>query len=92
MLFRSLGVNKPLALNSNLHSQRPENLVRVILDGIRVPAHQDIGFMPAFRYSLSDAQIASLATYMRSRYAPASPAWVDVATTAARLRASPGEH
>ncbi len=87
-----LGVNKPLALNSNLHSQRPENLVRVILDGIRVPAHQDIGFMPAFRYSLSDAQIDSLATYMRSRYAPASPAWVDVATTAARLRASLGEH
>ena len=87
-----LGVNKPLALNSNLHSQRPDNLVRVILDGIRVPAHQDIGFMPAFRYSLSDAQIESLATYMRSRYAPASPAWVEVASTAARLRASPGEH
>ena len=87
-----LGVNKPLALNSNLHSQRPDNLLRVILDGIRVPAHQDIGFMPAFRYSLSDAQIESLATYMRSRYAPASPAWVDVASTAARLRTTPGEH
>jgi nicotinate dehydrogenase subunit B len=81
-----LGVNTPLALNSNLHSERPDNLIRTILNGIREPASQDIGFMPAFRYSLDDAQIATLAAYMRSRYAPAAPAWVDVAATVSRLR------
>ena len=81
-----LGVNPPLALNSNLHSERPDNLVRVILDGIRSPASADIGFMPAFREALSDAQIGELAAYMRSRYAPGQPVWVDVPGTVARLR------
>ncbi len=87
-----LGVNTPLALNSNLHSQRPDNLIRTILHGLREPASPDIGFMPAFRHSLDDAQVAQLATYMRSRYAPAAPAWVEVAATVARLRAAQGEN
>ncbi|RYY92835.1 MAG: c-type cytochrome, partial [Comamonadaceae bacterium] len=42
-----LGVNTPLALNSNLTSARPDNLLRTILDGLREPATKDIGFMPA---------------------------------------------
>jgi len=73
-----LGVNLPLALNSNLHSERPDNLIRVILDGIQQPASCDIGFMPAFRHSLNDRQIAELAGYMRQRFAPGKPAWADV--------------
>jgi nicotinate dehydrogenase subunit B len=89
---RLLGVNTPLALNSNLHSARPDNLIRNILDGIRTPATQDIGFMPAFRHSLSDEQVASLAGYMRSRYAPGQPAWPDLPQTVSRLRALPGSH
>ncbi len=82
-----LGVNTPLALNSNLHSERPDNLIRTILHGLREPASQDIGFMPAFRYSLDDTQIATLATYMRRRYAPTAPAWREVEATVSRLRA-----
>jgi nicotinate dehydrogenase subunit B len=89
---RLLGVNTPLALNSNLHSTRPDNLVRNILDGLRTPASADIGFMPAFRHSLSDEQIAALAGYMRSRYAPGQPAWPDIAQTVSRLRALPPAH
>jgi nicotinate dehydrogenase subunit B len=81
-----LGANVPLALNSKLHSTRPDNLVRVILDGIREPASPAIGFMPAFRHSLSDAQIAELAAYMRSRYAPGRAAWGDLPAAVARLR------
>ena len=81
-----LGVNPPLALNSNLHSSRPDNLINVILNGVREPATQDIGFMPAFRYALSDAQIAELASYMRSRYAPGQAAWRDLPADVARLR------
>ena len=87
-----LGVNTALALNSNLYSERPDNLLRVMLDGIRDPASRDIGYMPAFRHALSDSQIASLASYMRSRYAPGEPAWQGVAKTAARLRQQPGEY
>jgi nicotinate dehydrogenase subunit B len=81
-----LGANVPLALNSKLHSERPDNLVRVILDGIREPASPAIGFMPAFRHSLNDAQIAELAAYMRSRYAPGRAAWEDLPAAVSRLR------
>ncbi len=87
-----LGINTPLALNSNLHSDKPDNLIRVILGGIRTPANADIGFMPAFQHSLDDTQIAALATYMRSRYAPAQPAWRDLLASVARLRKLPDTH
>ncbi|UUX95185.1 molybdopterin-dependent oxidoreductase [Aquabacterium sp. J223] len=86
-----LGVNRPLALNSNLHSDRPDNLLRVVLDGIREPAGHDVGFMPGFRHALSDAQVAELAAYMRQRFAPGRPAWPDLAGTVARLRAQPAD-
>ncbi|MGA0571582.1 molybdopterin cofactor-binding domain-containing protein [Variovorax sp. VNK109] len=83
-----LGANVPLALNTNLHSDRPDNLLRVILDGIREPATRDIGFMPGFRDAMSDAQIAELAGYMRARYAPGKPAWRDLPAEVARVRRS----
>ncbi|MBV7429548.1 MULTISPECIES: molybdopterin cofactor-binding domain-containing protein [unclassified Acidovorax] len=84
-----LGVNVPLALNSNLHSDRPDNLLQVIVHGIREPATRDIGFMPGFGHALSDAQITELAGYMRQRYAPGRPAWRDVPEALARVRAGP---
>ncbi|MBA3592737.1 MAG: molybdopterin-dependent oxidoreductase [Pseudomonadota bacterium] len=83
-----LGANVPLALNSKMHSARPDNLVRVILDGIREPVSAQVGFMPAFRHSLSDAQIAELAAYMRVRYAPGRGAWEDLPATVARARSN----
>ena len=81
-----LGVNPPLALNSNLHSSRPDNLINIILNGVREPATQDVGYMPAFKYALSDLQIAELASYMRSRYAPGQAAWNNLPADIARLR------
>jgi len=81
-----LGVNPPLALNSNLYSSRPDNVVNIILNGLREPATQDIGFMPAFKYALSDTQIAELVSYMRSRYAPGEAAWPNLPAEIARLR------
>ena len=83
-----LGVNLPLALNTNLHADRPDNLLRVILEGVREPATRDIGFMPAFDHALSDAQIAELTSYMRARFAPGRPAWTDLPATVARVRAA----
>lgn len=84
-----LGANVPLALNSNLHSDRPDNLLQVIVHGIREPASRELGFMPGFGDALSDAQIAELAGYMRQRYAPGRPAWTDVPAALARVRAGP---
>jgi nicotinate dehydrogenase subunit B len=86
-----LGVNTPLALNTNLHSDRPDNLLRTILDGVQHPVTRDIGFMPAFRHNLSDAQRESLMVYMRQRFAPGKPAWQDLPASIARTRAAPME-
>jgi nicotinate dehydrogenase subunit B len=81
-----LGLNQPLALNTNLHSERPDNLIRTVLDGIWQPAYVEIGHMPAFGRALDDQQIAELAAYLRQRFAPDRPAWTDLAGTVARLR------
>ena len=86
---RGLGVNVPLALASKLHADRPDNLLRVILDGVREPAARDIGFMPAFRDHLDDRQIAALVRHMRLRFAPGRPAWSDLEAALARLRGAP---
>ena len=86
---RLLGVNTPLALNTNLQSERPDNLLRVVLEGMRDPAGREIGFMPAFGDALDDRQIAELAAYMRQRYAPGKPPWRDLEREVARVRREP---
>lgn len=83
------GARPSLALNTNVHADRPDNLIRVILDGIPSPAAPELGDMPAFRDSFDDAQVAELVRYMRGKFAPDAPAWEGVAATVARLRAAP---
>jgi nicotinate dehydrogenase subunit B len=80
------GSRPSLALNSNLHSAVPDNLIQMILHGITQPAASDLGYMPAFRDSLSDGQIAELAAYLRRQFAPDKPAWTDIGATASRIR------
>ena len=84
-----LGVNVPLALGSKLASDRPDNLLRTILEGVRTPATRDIGFMPSFADALDDRQVIALATYLRRRYAPGRPAWATLADDVPRIRAAP---
>lgn len=76
-------------MNPNLHSARPDNLLRTVLQGISEPAFPANGHMPAFGAALSDRQIAELAAWMRQRYAPDQPPWADLPATVARLRALP---
>ncbi|WP_436595998.1 c-type cytochrome [Pseudomonas aeruginosa] len=82
---RFFGVRPSLALNSNVHADSPDNLLRIILDGIHSPATGDLGYMPSFRHSLDDRQVAALANYLRERFA-GKPAWPDLAAKAASLR------
>jgi mono/diheme cytochrome c family protein len=79
------GVRPGLAFNSSLYADTPDNLIRVILDGIMQPATRDLGTMPAFRHSFNDAQVAALAAYLRSDFAH-EPAWHDVASRVAKIR------
>ena len=75
---RLLGVNVPLALATKLRADRPDNLLRVILEGVREPAGRDVGFMPSFAEALDDRQIVELATWMRRRFAPGRAPWTDL--------------
>lgn len=82
------GSRPSLALNSNLHSATSDNLVQVILHGITDPASSDLGYMPAFKNSMSDAQVEELVSFLRKQFAPDKPAWTDVKETIARARAA----
>jgi nicotinate dehydrogenase subunit B len=75
-----------------VHSAVPDNLIKVILQGITTPATPDLGYMPAFKDSLSNTQIAELTAYLRSRFAPAEPVWNGLPDKVAHLRANPGTH
>jgi nicotinate dehydrogenase subunit B len=83
------GAHPSLALNTNLHSASPDNLIRVILDGIGSPARPELGTMPAYRDSFNDAQVAELVSYLRQQFAGGKPAWQDVTASVARIRAMP---
>ena len=80
------GSRPSLALNSNLHSAVPDNLIQLILHGIAKPAATDLGYMPAFKDSLTDGQIAELAAYLRRQFAPDKPAWTGIQAAVARIR------
>jgi nicotinate dehydrogenase subunit B len=81
-------VQPNLALNSNLWSARPDNLIRTILGGIPMPARDHLGAMPGFADTLNDRQIADLVGFLRRHYAPTQEPWTDLEQTVAHLRAS----
>ena len=78
------GSRPSLALNSNLHSAVPDNLVQVILHGIASPVSSDLGYMPGFKDSLSTDQVTELVSYLRQQFAPGKPPWVDVHAAVSR--------
>ena len=80
------GSRPSLALNSNLHGASPDNLARVIVEGITKPVNGELGAMPGFAHSLNDRQLTELIRYLRTRFAPDKPAWdgIDAALKAAR--------
>ena len=79
------GPEVALGLATGLHGERPDNLLRVILEGIRpvIPGH---GEMPGFAGSFSDRQVEVLAAHLRARFAPGRPAWEGLGARIARLR------
>lgn len=85
MLF---GSRPSLALNSNLHSRIPDNLIQVILHGIQEPVSIDLGYMPAFKDSLNDEQVTELVSYLRQQFAPDKAPWTDIAAAIGRVRHS----
>ncbi|WP_409560027.1 molybdopterin cofactor-binding domain-containing protein [Hyphomicrobium sp. MC8b] len=88
----------PLFLNSNLHSDRPDNVLQAILNGVDAPEilarkvgrkGTEIMSMPSFKTVLDDAQLAELLAYLRARFAPSKAAWSDLAEAVGAARAVP---
>jgi nicotinate dehydrogenase subunit B len=80
------GSRPSLALNSNLHAAQPDNLIQVILHGIASPVSSDLGYMPGFKVSMNDEQLAELVSYLRQQFAPDKAAWTGVQTAISRIR------
>ena len=83
------GSRPSLALNSNLHSASPDNLIQDRAAGIATPASSDLGYMPGFKDSLSDDQLAGLVSFLRRQFAPGKPPWTGVEAAVGRVRATP---
>jgi nicotinate dehydrogenase subunit B len=79
------GSRPSLALNSNLHSATPDNLIQVIAHGIASPASSDLGYMPGFKDSMSIDQVSELVSYLRQQFAPDKPSWIDVRASVNRV-------
>jgi nicotinate dehydrogenase subunit B len=83
------GVKPALALSTSLFSSNPDNLIRVILEGVMNPAYSSLGYMPGFGGSLDDAQVAALVSYLRGRFAGERAPWTGLEARVAALRAQP---
>jgi len=89
----------PLAFNTGIHADSPDNVLQAILHGIEAPAlvgrplaGKEVMSMPAYRHSIGDRQLADIAHYLRARFAPGRPAWQGMDAAIARARATIPAH
>lgn len=80
-----LGLNLPLALNSKLRGDAPDDLIRVLLDGSQRPPSHEVAFMPGFRTAWDDRQLAEMVVWLRRRFAPELQGWGEVEAVRARV-------
>jgi mono/diheme cytochrome c family protein len=79
------GGRPPLSLSSAVAGASPDNLIQTMLNGIPWTHPQPATFMPAFAASLNDAQIASIAAYLRADVGH-RPAWSGLEKRVADIR------
>ena len=93
-LLSFTGASTSLALNSNIHSDQPDNVIQAILYGVQAKSLDlpNLGVMPGFKDSMNDQQIVGMVNYLRQRFAPDKPAWNGVAEKVAEYRNNPGSH
>jgi len=77
------GIN--LGLSTAIQSPDPRNLANIVVSGVRPVEGERSPIMPAFAASMSDAQIAAVLNYLRSRFSE-QPAWSDVEKTVEEAR------
>jgi mono/diheme cytochrome c family protein len=74
-----------LALSTAVASARPDNLIQIVMNGVPWKDAQHGTFMPPFAASLTDAQIAGIAAYVRADIGKRT-AWKDVDQRVTALR------
>lgn len=79
------GGRPPLSLSGAVAGASPDNLIQTMLNGIPWTHPQPATFMPAFAASLNDAQIASIAAYLRADVGH-RPAWTGLEKRVADIR------
>jgi mono/diheme cytochrome c family protein len=82
-----LPVSRPVALvlSTPVNMSDPDNLLRIVLDGIHPPQGERGPIMPGFAGALTDPQIVALADYVRLQYSRGPP-WNNVAGALAEVR------
>ncbi|MGF6645056.1 cytochrome c [Paraburkholderia sp. GAS82] len=86
----TFGDRPSLALSTAVNAQDPRNALRLILDGIPNERGTSGPYMPAFAGTLTDAQIADLAAYLRANFS-SQPAWSLDAANVEKLRQETSE-
>lgn len=72
-----------LSLSTAVSGEGPTNLIRIVLDGLQPVDATRQPVMPGFRKTLSDPQLLSLLSYLRTRFAQ-KPLWPDAAEVVGR--------
>ena len=57
-----------------------------LLFGIATPVSSDLGYMPPFKDSMTDHQVAELVSYLRQQFAPEKPPWSGLNAAVSRAR------
>lgn len=74
-----------LPLGSPLHEEHADDTVNIILHGLEPPVGRAGPYMPAYKDSFTDAQVAEIVRYMRARYG-SGPEWPELEDTVAEAR------
>ncbi|WDS37698.1 cytochrome c [Pseudoxanthomonas sp.] len=81
-------VRPELGLSSALNASDPSSLIQIILHGINIKEGVPDTMMPGFSRTLDDAQVAELASWLRSTRT-SQPPWQDLEAQVAKLRTLP---
>jgi mono/diheme cytochrome c family protein len=86
----TFGGRPSLALSTAVNAQNPRNTLRLILDGIPAERGTRGAFMPGFADTLTNAQIADLAAFVRASFSNQT-AWTLDKTDVEKLRKETSE-
>jgi mono/diheme cytochrome c family protein len=74
----------PLQFGTQFHETTPRDMIQTILHGVSPPVGARGPYMPGFRGTLTDAQVAQIAAYLQARYG--SVRWQDLDEEVAKAR------